>query len=202
MEVSNEQIQKLLKKDLNKINQLNLQEYVFKLKNALYFKTLQNDLLLKNESYINIECPVYYPFNREQMYVTDIELPDRDYIAITLTFDQQKHHQLILTPTYEQKKYIEKVISNLLYEQLISAVYGCFEKHKSGFIHSHLLVPHYGDYNNIYNKLIPYFTNREFKKQHAVLIKPVKDLTKWVNYINKESSDFIEWNLKKNTIEI
>jgi len=136
------------------------------------------------------------------MYVTDIELPDRDYIAITLTFDQQKHHQLILTPTYEQKKYIEKVISNLLYEQLISAVYGCFEKHKSGFIHSHLLVPHYGDYNNIYNKLIPYFTNREFKKQHAVLIKPVKDLTKWVNYINKESSDFIEWNLKKNTIEI
>lgn len=202
MEVSNEEIQKLLKKDLNKINPSELQEYVFKLKKSLYFKTLQNDYLLKNESYINIECPVYYPFNREEMYLTDIELPNRDYIAITLTFDQQKHPQLILTPTYEQKKYIEKVISNLLYEQLISAVYGCFEKHKSGYIHSHLIVPHYGDYNNLLSTIVPYFTNRELKKQHAVLIKPVTDLNKWLTYINKESLDFIEWNLKKNTIEI
>jgi len=196
------EISKLLKKDFSKMTALELQNYVFKLKNAVYSLKLRNDFLLKTESYINIECPVNYPFNREQMNVTDIELPNRDWIAITLTFDHQKHPQLILTPSYEQKKYIEKVISNLLYEQHITAVYGSFEKHKSGYIHSHILIPHYGPHNNLLEILVPYFTNRPIPKQHAVLIKSVTDISKWISYLNKESQDYYEFNLRKNTIEI
>lgn len=202
MEVLNSTIRKVLNKDYSKMDSLKLESHIRALKKYLYFKTLQNDFLLKKESYLPIECPVNYPYNREKMLITDIELPNRDWLAITITFDQQKHPQLILTPTYEQKKYIEKVISTILYEQHITAVYGSFERHKSGYIHSHIIIPHYGAYHNLYNKLVPYFTNRPIPKQHAILIKPVTDLDKWLNYINKESLDFIEFNVRKNTIEI
>jgi len=193
----------LLKKDVSKIQfSGDLDKYLRLIRQALKEKIIQNDFLLKKESYIPLECPVYYPFNREPIEVTDIELPNRDWLAITITFDQQKHPQLIITPSFEQKKYIEKVISNLLYEQHITAVYGSFEKHKSGYIHSHLIIPHYGSTINLLETITSYFTNRTIEKQHAVLIKDVTDISKWIGYINKESQDYFEFNLRKNTIEI
>lgn len=194
--------QVLLKMDTSKIVWSgDLDRYLRLIRQALKEKIIQNDFLLKTESYIPLDCTMVYPFTREIMTVNDIEVPNRDFIAITITFDQQKHPQLIITPQYDQKKYIEKVISNLLYDKHITAVYGSFEKHKSGFIHTHLIVPHYGDYNNLLQTITNYFTNR--KKQHAVLIKKVDNLEKWLNYINKESDDFYEFNLRKNnTLEL
>lgn len=199
--VSNPEMNKLLILNYSKLtNQFEVDQYIRDLRNALKKKIMQNDFLLKKESYIPIKCNYEFPFKEEIMEYSMIKDIDRDFIAITLTFDQKMHPQLIITPQYDQIKYIKKVISNLIYENHITAVYGCFEKHKSGYIHSHLLVPHYGSHNDLQDKILPYFTNR--KKQHAVLIKHVDDLKKWIDYINKESDDFIEWNLRKNTLEI
>lgn len=193
----------LLKQDINEIIKWNsLDKYIRLLRRSLKEKIIQNDFLLKKESYIPLEVPVNYPFDTQRLEIDDIEVTNRDFIAITVTFDQQKHPQLIITPAYDQKKYIKKVFSSLIYEQHITAVYGCFEAHKSGFIHAHLIVPHYGDYNDLHNKLTGYFTNRTNTKQHAVLIKPVNDLKKWINYINKESTDFIEWNIRKKSLDL
>ena len=190
---------KLINKNYQKFtSQYEVDDYIRSLRRELVTLKLQNDFLLKEESYIPIKVERNYPFKNEELLVKDIEEPNRDFIAITITFDQKKFPQLIITPLHQQIKYIEKVISTIIYEQHITAVYGSFERQKNGYIHAHLIAPYYGDHNNLEKQLSTYFTNRTGEQQHAVLIKPVTDLNKWLIYINKKEDfkEFIEYNLK------
>lgn len=209
-------IPKLVNKNYQKFtSQYEVDDYIRSLRRALIDLKLQNDFLLKTEQYIPISCERNYPFDEDKMTVDQLDEPNRDYIAINVTFDHKKFPQLIITPLEEQKKYIKKVFSNLLYDNHITAVYGCFEKQKNGTIHGHFIAPHYGNFDNLEEHINTYFTNRTKQQQrYAVLIKPVTDKGNWFVYMNKdepappycvrrkERGDFIEWNLRKKTLDL
>lgn len=202
------QLAKLINKNYQKLtSQYEVDDYIRQLRFAVKELKLQNDFLLETQSYLPIKQPINnYSFNDQQVNYEDIQDPEVDYYAITLTFDSKKFPQLIITPDIEQIKYIKKVISTILYERLFTRVYGSFEKHKSGIIHFHGVIPLYKSLDNKINLdllLKPYFTDSEHNK-HAVLTKPVDDLQLWIKYINKPETYkiFLEWNFKKNTLEI
>ena len=200
------EITKLLTFNYQKCSsQYEIDNYIRVLRKNLLDLKLQNDFLLKEESYIPIKVHREYYFDEEEMFETDLKDKDADYKAITITFDQKKFPQLIITPLSEQIKYIEKVISNLLYEQHITAIYGSFERQKNGYIHGHFIVPYYGNHHNLQTHINTYFTDRtKGDKQYAVLIKPVDNLSVWFKYMNKKETfkKFLEYNLKINSLNI
>jgi hypothetical protein len=207
----------LVNKNYSKMTSMyEIEDYIRQLRKTVLDLKLKNNFLLKNEQYLPIKCERNYPFDESIMELEELEEPDRDFIAINITYDQKKFPQLIITPLEEQKKYIKKVFSNLLYEERITAVYGCFEKQKNGVIHGHYIVPYYGDHSELEEYINSYFTNRKFgDKQYAVLIKKVTTKIDWFTYMNKdepsppysvrrkENGDFIEYNLrKKNPLDL
>lgn len=203
---------KLLNKNYGKFtSQYQVDEYIRLLRSSIKQLKLQNDFLMKEEQYIPITVPVNYPYNNDIMFDNEIEDLDKDFIAVTITFDQKKFPQLIITPLNEQIKYIEKVFSILIYDKHITGLYGAFERQKNGYIHGHFIMPHYGDHNNLLETITPYFTNRTIKQQHAVLIKKIRkcefvthNIPKWFQYMNKVETfkEYIEYNLRKKTLEL
>ena len=183
-------------------NQYELDDYIRKLRNMVIKLKLQNDFLLKEESYLPLKVENMVSFNTDKKYHTDLAEVNIQYKAITITFDHKKFPQLIITPKNHQQNYIEKVISICIREELFTGVYGCFELQGNGTIHGHFIIPYYGDEKLLYEKLIPYFTDRK-QKQYAIVIKTVDDIVGWFTYMHKESKDFIEYNLmKKNSLDL
>ena len=203
----NQNLIKLLNTNYHKYQaQYEVDDYIRQLREAVKTLKLQNDYLSKKESYIPLTVPRNYIFNNEFMDETELENPTDNFIAITITFDQKKFPQLIITPLSEQINYIKKVLSIFIYDESFTSIYGSFERQKNGYIHAHLIMPYYGNILNLHDKLSPYFTNRsKSNKQYAVLIKPVDNLQKWFEYINKTETfkEFIEYNLiKKNPLDL
>lgn len=200
-----DEFSKLVNKNYQKYtSQYEVDEYIRQLRRSLIDLKLKNDFLLKEELYIPIKVERNYPYNNDQITIDQIQEPNRNFIAITITYDHKKFPQLFITPISEQIKYIEKVFSVLLYDNDITAVYGSFERQKNGFIHGHFITPYYGNYKHLENYISTYFTNGHNGKQHAVLIKPVDDINKWLQYINKKEDfkDYLEYNIKIKTLDL
>lgn len=212
----------LLSKDYSKLNGFELEDYIRLLKKQLRKATLQNAYLLNEEQkmYIKeLKDIQSIPFNNEQLELEHVDVSG-DAFAITATIDPSKFPQLILTPQHEQIKYFKKIFSKLIIDNEIPNLYGSFEAHQNGNIHFHGIVYMYFTYEAKYRleELISsHLTNRKYfriaksydcrkqpdpDKGKNTIAKPVTDFEGWFIYMNKKPLDFIEWKLKKNTLDL
>lgn len=103
-----------------------------------------------------------------------------DLYFITITFDPHRFDSLDLTSEESQKKYILKQLHNLRHR--LGFVYGCFEKHKSGVIHSHLILET-RDEETIKDSLIRAFS-KNIKNRFCIDMSEVRDIRNTLRYIN------------------
>jgi len=214
--MSQEAVSNLVKINYQKYSsQYEVDDYIRKLREIVVRLKIQNDFLLKEESYLPLKLDHQkIAFNSGKKCHTDLEEVSIQYKAITITFDHKKFPQLIITPINHQQEYIEKVISQCIHDEIFNGVYGCFELQKNGVVHGHFIVPYYANELILYEKLVPYFTDR-IGKQYAVLIKNVDNVEKWFEYMNKDEPvppysvrpkdkyQFIEYNIcKRNTLDL
>lgn len=101
---------------------------------------------------------------------------------VTITFDPHRFDNLELSTEISQKKYIIKQWHQLRHK--ISFVYGCFEKHKSGIIHSHCILET-TDSESVMNQLMKAFSSKPNNK-HAIDISEVRDISKCLRYIDTQ----------------
>lgn len=109
--------------------------------------------------------------------------------AFTITFDPNRFKAIDLTPVEEQKNYIKIYLYKLIKKYEIPFLYGSFEFHKNGRIHFHGMMSIYNK-DEVYRYLMRKFSNSPHNK-HCILFKPIDNFNKWLEYINKESDDYI-----------
>lgn len=212
----------LLSKDYSKLSGFELDDYIRLLKRELRKATLQNAYLLEEEQKMYIKelsDITSLPFNNEQLEFSNVDVSG-DAFAITATIDPSKFPQLMLVPQHEQIKYFKKIFSKLIIDGEITNLYGSFEAHQNGNIHFHGIIYMYFTYEAKYRleELISsYLTNRKYfriaksydcrkqpdpDKGKNTIAKLVTDFPGWFIYMNKKPLDFIEWKIKKNSLDL
>lgn len=109
--------------------------------------------------------------------------------AFTITFDPNRFKAIDLTPLEEQRNFIKIYLYKVIKKFEIPFLYGSFEQHKNGRIHFHGMMSIYNK-DEVYRYLLRKFTNNPQNK-HCILFKPIDNFNKWLEYINKESEDYI-----------
>lgn len=200
----------LLNKDYSKFStQFEVDDYIRKLRQELQTQYIRNQFLLNEEEYIKeLKDQSIVVQNCDKLYHTDIEDQIGTPFEITATIDPQRFPQLCIIPEYNQIKYFKKIFSKLIIDNEITNLYGAFEKQKNGNIHFHGITYIYNNNEQsvtIEKSISSYLTNRPYRlnaKFKNTQCKPVRNITNWFTYINKESEDFIEYNLKKKTLDL
>ena len=131
---------------------------------------------------------VYYKIRRSDIPINiDTILADYSlsYLKfITITFDPEKFGSN--NDSDHEKDYILSVLIRLSRSYFF--FYGCFEFHKSGTVHAHLLMAS-SENDSFWNKTLKsYFTDKP-RNRNAVTCYPAK-MPQSVRYINKESDDY------------
>lgn len=189
---------------------------------SIYIRSLRThlkDLLLENTIYcqeatlpdigdINPNFK-YSPLDPDHWWFTyaNDDCERFDYLFITLTFDPRKFPQLICTSKEEQKKYIEKVITKAIEQNIIKTFYGVYELQANGNIHYHFITSLYDTMENtkaIKQWFTQWFTDRKDNK-YAVDIKRVTNMAGLVGDYFKKSPEGHLHNLQmsgKKSLEI
>lgn len=119
-----------------------------------------------------------------------------DYLFVTITFDPKKYPQLIVTPDYQQKEYIEQILTKATANDVIASFYGVYEKQKNGNIHFHFIVQKYSsieNQNEIKDFFTPYFTDRRSK--YAIDVRPVNNMEGLITDYLKKAVEGVCHNL-------
>lgn len=201
-------VPKLLNINYQQLEPAELSEFIQTLRGALCTLKMRNDFLLKRCSYLP-EINSHYNINLFDREMIDFNhfwagqfLDQFDsFYAITITFDPQKFKQILIVPDSDQIVYIEKCIQLMIEGGFLTDLYGCFEYQKNGTIHFHGVFSSYKYPYELEKTFLEYFTNK-IERQYAIKIKPVDNLQKWISYINKESTFFISYNIKKRTLDL
>jgi len=134
---------------------------------------------------------------------------DLDVYQWTITFDPS-YFDCKLTSQYTQREYIKSVLYLTLMKFKIDYMFGCFELHKSGIVHCHVIFKLTEDHlpNLIKNFIAQYFTKRDMETQRAVRCD-LKDHNEAFNYITKTDTkgtefdnNYIYYILKKNNLNL
>ncbi len=141
-----------------------------------FYKDIEFQLTQKNlwGDYAIVRSDVPQPFIYREEFT---------YKFITLTFDPTRFDQLDASSEESQKLYILNSLYLIKWD--IKEMYGCFEKHKSGIIHSHLIMSardfeRWDDMKTLLNKS---FSSRHYN-EHAVDVQRIKDKENVLEYIN------------------
>lgn len=208
--MNTQSIARLLSKDYSKFStQFELDDYIRQLRTALRTQFIQNQVLLEETDYIkDLKDQSIITSDTDKLFQMDIEEPIGTPFEITATIDPNRFKTISIIPDYCQIKYFKKIFSKLIIDNELPNLYGAFEKQKNGNIHFHGITYIYNNDEQSINleKLIssyltdkPYRPNARFKNTQC---KPIKDITKWFAYMNKESDQFIEYNLKKKSLDL
>jgi len=165
-----------------------------------YYKEEIRDLYLKDSCHrYLIEDTVNKPWN---LIHTINPITDPFYTEIckmvTLTFDPRKFP--VLFDTKAQRLYIAESLNEFISTFNIAHLYGCYELHENGVVHSHFIIPNISEFELKFLRLK--FTNNE-KNEHAVHCceKVLEDGIKYVN--KKETKDIKnELNFYRSKINI
>jgi hypothetical protein len=156
---------------------------------------LENTRLYKdNLLYRNIEIPLLksendrykymYIYDEQPMAWDNFKMREHQIHFLTITFDPDRFDNLLFTTEEQQKNYILWALSQ--FKDKINFIYGCFEKHDSGIIHSHILINFFDSYDfqqNHYKSLKAMFT-KNIRNEHAIKLEPVNHLEKVAAYID------------------
>lgn len=108
---------------------------------------------------------------------------------ITITFDPNKFGVEQLDD--ERKQYILYSLYKCIKSEMITELYGSFEYHKNGLIHSHAIAIT-GYHKELYDKLQPLYTDNSHNK-YAIQIGKAKH-PQAQQYIEKESTHYYYFN--------
>lgn len=158
-----------------------------------YYRDI-NQYLRKYSQHQLSNVELFYEYRK----LDSIEMIDRLW-AVTITFDPNRFHNIDLTSEEEQQLYIKFHLMKAIRRFNIPFLYGSFEKHKNGRTHFHGVVSIY-DNTELEKYLLRKFTNNP-RNKHCILWKAIDNLPKWLEYINKESLDFISYKNQKKCIE-
>lgn len=155
-----------------RIEQMHLKDTCY---NIIYEKQ-EWDNKKYNHKFIKMEKPDAMPFYTEICKM------------ITLTFDPRKFP--VLFDRNAQRDYIQHVIRDYVELYNNGPIYGCYELHETGVVHSHFIIP------NISNHEIDYlkkqFTNKQDNDKAVHVCE--KEIAKAIKYINKpETKDKNNW---------
>jgi len=118
------------------------------------------------------------------MVFDDYKIKQNLLYFMTITFDPERFDNLIFTSEDQQKDYILKSLYE--FRHYINFIYGCFEKHQNGIIHTHMII-NFNDYKEFkekyFNKLKSKFT-RNLRNKYTIDIEAVRDLDKVLQYID------------------
>jgi len=156
--------------------------------NSIFIKTVkQNTHLIPPKRELNLEFYKYidiYP-SSDLPYINPnnetLFFPIETTYFITITFDPDKFSNY--NDPNKEEDYILYILAQLYKNENIKNFYGCFEKHKTGKIHSHLIATIY-DITPFRTSIKKSFTNN-MRNLRAVDIGTYK-LNKSIDYINKE----------------
>lgn len=193
----------LLSLDYSKFSQqFEVDDYIRRLRDMVTQLKIKNDFLLEKKTYL----PMVIKKDSDMVNFTRSviescsQVEQVAYIAVTITYDPRFFPQLIITPLWEQENYIKRVLAHQINNNRITSIYGCFELQKNGRIHFHGIIPVYGSEKiaKLEDELSAYFTSGTHQK--AIKIKPVDNIQKWLDYINKkeEYKTYLEYNMKVN----
>jgi len=156
----------LYNETLKKIDILEFRIEQMHLKDSCYNKVYENDYKTGKLKMLEIAQPA--PF-----------YTDRVVLMITLTFDPRKFQVLINRTA--QRLYIRMIIDEYIELFNPDIIYGCFELHDSGVVHSHFLIPNFSDDDlNWFKKK---FTNNP--KNETAVHRCEKTLADGLRYVNK-----------------
>jgi hypothetical protein len=189
--------------------QFELDDYIRKLRDSLRTQFIQNQVLLEETDYIKeLKDQSILVQDTEKLFEHDVEFQQGTPFEITATIDPNRFKTISIIPDYYQIKYFKKIFSKLIIDNELTNLYGAFEKQKNGNIHFHGITYIYNNNEQSISieKLIAshltdkqYRPNARFKNTQC---KPVKDVLKWFAYMNKESDNFIEYNIKKKSLDL
>lgn len=149
-----------------------------------YYKDIDMVLSHSNQYRYNIE-----EYDKP-ILLNSSDLSDNiQYLSVTITFDPNRFENLEVITEESQKKYILTKWNDFLINSKcnITELYGCFESHQSGIIHSHAIISLY-DSILLKNYLLRQFS-KTVRNKHCIDIKLVYDIQGILNYINKDEQD-------------
>jgi len=161
-------------------------------KENLYYKNIELHLKINSRQF-------ELTFRRDSQPMSFDEHRMRDnnrMYFMTITFDPKRFDTLDFTSEESQKEYI--LLQLHKFKHKINFIYGCFEKHKNGVIHAHVLL-NFNDYDIFrereFKKLVSKFTNSKYNK-FCIDLQPVQNLDNVINYIDggdKEKFGFFRY---------
>lgn len=146
----------------------------------------------------NLKLKPYQLADIKMMYKRDcsplpFECPNlelsKQWSFITLTFDPQKFG--ISNEPEGEKNYMLNIILAAARLSYISSVYGSFELHKNGTVHTHFVAKVHDQ--QIYSYLKKQLTDNP-KNKNAVNLGPAK-FPNCIKYIQKESNDYYQLDM-------
>lgn len=168
------EIDSLIKRLIIKVNKLETE--------LQFYKNIEHVLMKENTGLLTFT-------QSNSSLITLDKINDVDLAFVTITFDPHRFDKLELSTEQSQKDYILTMLSKASKrpETYTEFIYGCFEKHKSGVIHTHLLYK-IDDKNELEKYLLRKFASKP-RNKHAVDISWVKDIEKVYEYINGGGKD-------------
>ena len=149
-------------------------------KDNLYYRNIELQLIGDD----NDRFKLIYLQSDDPMAFDDYKIKNSELYFMTITFDPERFDNLIFTTSEQQKKYI--LYSLYKFTDHINFMYGCFEKHQNGIIHSHILINFndYKEFNEKYFKQLKSRFTRNLRNKYTIDIEPVKALDKVLQYID------------------
>lgn len=117
------------------------------------------------------------------------QIPNKLYSFTTITFDPSKFGYFNMAD--DEQLYILNTLKQLIQENIIEEVTGCFEYHKSGQTHAHMHIRSEYTFQYIDEVLSPYFTDNK-KNKVAVKSYPAK-FQRDEEYMTKESTEYFSY---------
>jgi len=149
-------------------------------KDNLYYRNIEIQLLSVN----TFKHQLIFNHDDTPMAFDDYKIKQNELYFMTITFDPDRFDNLQFTSEEQQKSYILYALYK--HRQHINFMYGCFEKHQNGIIHSHILINFndYREYKEKYFKELKARFTRNMRNKYTIDIEPVKALDKVLQYID------------------
>lgn len=173
-----------------------LRTIIIKQHNELAYYRDTTEYLKRYTPHQLASCELFYEYKQ----VNELGLlcgSDRKW-ALTITFDPNRFTNIDLTTVEEQTLYIKYQLMKTIRRFNIPLLYGSFERHKNGRIHFHGIISIY-DITEIEKYLKRKFTNNP-QNRNCILWKPIDNMQKWLEYVNKESESYIYYSKPLNDI--
>lgn len=173
-----------------------LKDYIRQYEEVIRYLMNLSSPQLHLKNYQIVDLMQFYRSKSPMPFETPISEELHYWKFLTITFDPEKFG--ISNEPGDEKNYILHHLLRVYKLNYCSALYGCFEQHQSGRVHSHIVIKVLD--NDIYGELKRSFTDNP-RNKHAVDIGLAR-FPQAIKYIEKESTDYFQLGIRNPLDEI